>query len=43
MSTTLLINKIQTEYFTKVTYVKQYLFNIFCVRNKCKRNEISGI
>ena len=43
MSTTLLINKMQTEHFTKVTYVKQHLFNIFYVCNKCKQNEISGI
>ena len=43
MSTTLPINKTQTEYFTKVTYVKQHLFDIFYMYNKCKQNEISGI
>lgn len=43
MSTTLPINKTQTEYFIEVTYVKQHLCNILYMCNKCKQNEISGI
>ena len=43
MSTTLPINKTQTEYFIKVTYVKQRLLDTFYMCNKCKQNEISGI